>query len=1034
MHVAIVVLIPPHKATTIQEARSQYDFQRAFKRWPPHITLVPSFEIGDDEFSEMQRKLMSAVNNTAPFMLHLKGTGCFNHSKDVTIFASVEPLSRLAALHHRVTSQLDSQYFPSFTPHLTVGRCNKEDDLEAMENDVRKTLFNQDAVVLQWLVNGVYILTRPSLVEEPFTISGFVPFCSDQSPMFSLPYLYDCDKYADTAHTKDEQIVTRMQTNFVQDSELLVWYECPSFSFDSQNGWIPIFSRTCSQKRDTAVVMLTLNVQFDSSPDDSKRLLTELEKLQVDVLAIQEATPSFMKLLLSSPWVMNKNWHVSHANEWIHAVPENSNVPCTPFLMSRLPFQNFLCRITPHKYALVAKLPNNWITANVHLPSNKSSNPIVNRSVHLRHVMQFVDLLDGVFSAEACFIMGDFNTEERSELDTVMLSYSDCWTSASEDDGFTFDPTVNAKAYESATVKDLPRRYDRIFHRSTKIHVEKVDLFGQELAGGPISDHYGMIAWVALKYPEAEDGHIELLNDDSFKDILSNHRVVPSTDDSKKLATSLHNLTELLTSVGMCLVLPAGSYALGVHTTSSDIDVICVSYDSVKNFLDALKKAVSAKYGAVITRDRLVRSVIRVVSFVVDGTEFDVQLCSPAASFFDWFDKQQKKNTVPSPFPVNQLKSSLYVLNAWRETERTIERFKSMGVDDTSWRLCIRFIRFWAEMRGVYDSSSGFLSTTWITELVLRACQNETITCTHQMLNLFFDRCDITTDLFTYHTPRINITEQAHSHSRRYLLAEIKEARLHKPIPSLSFNVDAFLAHFPNFIQVYIASSNKRKFMGMMTAAKGWAPKLLKNMSSTAPSISVRYWPCPFQPVEATGDDGWKEMSLLLGVEKMSTPTELSEQAKKNERINFENLLQRYQRDISNGGKLSQSDEDTIQDPELVCSVELRTKKIISQLGLQPVQQVYQMDMVDNEEHMSESDADERTENDSEEDTRIKDISHVSSSRTTSTPPSKSRTKSTKDIPENENRRLTPSNEIMNRLVWDPTCYVCQPGIHDWLY
>lgn len=246
--------------------------------------------------------------------------------------------------------------------------------------------------------------------------------------------------------------------------------------------------------------------------------------------------------------------------------------------------------------------------------------------------------------------------DETAFLDTERLFEGE--------EGATFDPTKNPlAAYSSGTSENRPQRYDRIFMRSEgKLALMKFNRFGlpKPTDGGTsvASDHYGIRAVFKLD-PNMEtkstaDLDVFTLCDVSHRRIspelsitadlltaLCKRAVVPTTEDSDRYREAFGIIKEVLlgsadgeknqvSDIPM-VVVPVGSYALGMWTPESDIDCLCIGSISSKTFFRLARQRILK---ARPSRMKLLRKVEAntgtMLELSVNGISVDLHYC-PAA-------------------------------------------------------------------------------------------------------------------------------------------------------------------------------------------------------------------------------------------------------------------------------------------------------------------------------------------------------------------------------------------------------------------
>jgi hypothetical protein len=230
--------------------------------------------------------------------------------------------------------------------------------------------------------------------------------------------------------------------------------------------------------------------------------------------------------------------------------------------------------------------------------------------------------------------------------------------------GATFNPFTNqlaAKAVGSG-LNNRPQRYDRIlFNNSLSLSACGFNTFGRPIsregAEQPMaSDHWGVrclfrdldksediavnraSSMLAAEFRTAPSSLGDL---EGLKDILIRLGCWPSKKDEGDRVKALELLQRVLCEpakdqtihgprAGLDIILiPVGSYGLGVWTPDSDVDCLCVGKMSSKTFftiaLSKIRKAKNHSIGII----RLVRAKTGIMlELSVFGIKFDLQYCA----------------------------------------------------------------------------------------------------------------------------------------------------------------------------------------------------------------------------------------------------------------------------------------------------------------------------------------------------------------------------------------------------------------------
>lgn len=98
---------------------------------PTHITLVPPLEVEAARFPEVQRHLDQVARATAPYWIHLRGSGTFRPVSPVVFLNLVEGISQTEQLAHACRSgPLAVELTYPYHPHVTVAHLDEDDLLD----------------------------------------------------------------------------------------------------------------------------------------------------------------------------------------------------------------------------------------------------------------------------------------------------------------------------------------------------------------------------------------------------------------------------------------------------------------------------------------------------------------------------------------------------------------------------------------------------------------------------------------------------------------------------------------------------------------------------------------------------------------------------------------------------------------------------------------------------------------------------------------------------------------------------------------
>ncbi|MEM6752975.1 MAG: RNA repair domain-containing protein [Cyanobacteria bacterium P01_C01_bin.38] len=288
--------------------------------------------------------------------------------------------------------------------------------------------------------------------------------------------------------------------NFSMDKNV-IFERIPVYKYDTQ-GWQPTEDLSKSVKSNSLTIA-SFNVLHDLYEKEKiqteKRLPAIVEHLRqcdADIIAIQEATPDLLELLLYENWV--RDYYISDS------IAAKTIQPFGNLLLSRLPFTAVEHEFSTHKKAMVGS----WFingellqVAVVHLTSSRSQNSAEKRKHQLTTLINHLYKQSGNY-----LIVGDFNTRNNLQEVPNISNFIDIWQELRSDEaGYTFNPQINPLA-KLMSLEGEAARFDRILlsiENGTWVPKD-VNLFAREPVDntqGNIfpSDHFGIRAVVSRK-------------------------------------------------------------------------------------------------------------------------------------------------------------------------------------------------------------------------------------------------------------------------------------------------------------------------------------------------------------------------------------------------------------------------------------------------------------------------------------------------------------------------------------------------------
>ncbi|MFF9400814.1 poly(A) polymerase [Streptomyces sp. NPDC014744] len=312
----------------------------------------------------------------------------------------------------------------------------------------------------------------------------------------------------------------------------------------------------------SVVTWNTLWDRYDSDRIDTARrrplLLEALRAADADVVALQEAEPALLALLLEAPWVRE---HYTLGTD-----PGGRDVAdCGLLLLSRLPVREAgLHTLGPHKAvaAVVVEGEEGPVTVAVtHLSSDHSPNGADRRDTEL------TDIATGLAAVEGdVLLLGDFN--DGGNTPQERLGMADAWTGVrgAADRTPTFDPSVNPLAAVSS-LSGRASRLDRVLVRAEGWRPVSAVLLGDVPTsdGLYVSDHFGVR--VELRTGAAQD------DDLSAADTADRADTADGADGADE-AWAAEIVRRVAAALPEARVHPVGSRRMGCALPGADVDLV----------------------------------------------------------------------------------------------------------------------------------------------------------------------------------------------------------------------------------------------------------------------------------------------------------------------------------------------------------------------------------------------------------------------------------------------------------------------------
>jgi endonuclease/exonuclease/phosphatase family metal-dependent hydrolase len=246
------------------------------------------------------------------------------------------------------------------------------------------------------------------------------------------------------------------------------------------------------------LTLITWNTWFGRTRfrERSAALLDELSWRAPEVIALQEATPELVELLVAHP-IIRAHYQLSD----IDGSSFDPHAGYGVLLLSKLPFVGAGLLHLPSRMGrrlLVGRLSNGLCVATVHLESTAEC--AAQRAAQLALIQPFL-----AAHAEDVVLMGDMNFAAAAPAETAALdpSFLDVWAQRKPaDPGYSVDSLRND--LRRRTSGHAQERIDRVFVRGARWQADDISLTGTtpiDEAGTFVSDHFGLEAVLSRRSP-----------------------------------------------------------------------------------------------------------------------------------------------------------------------------------------------------------------------------------------------------------------------------------------------------------------------------------------------------------------------------------------------------------------------------------------------------------------------------------------------------------------------------------------------------
>ncbi|KAM0557916.1 hypothetical protein ACHAPJ_005080 [Fusarium lateritium] len=776
-HETALCLVPPRGLwPSVDRLRSLYD--KAYAAWPPHVNLIYPF-VRPEVLADAAR-ILQEVTIEGQLQVTLDKADCFKHKHNNTIFlgsarnCSINELSQLRDSICRALGQPRGAKHGSFVPHMTIGQS---EDSEAAPHHF---LLEKARLLapLEWQVDQVAILIRDDAVAQggsgprPMRLWGSLELASGTFTRCAPPQSFS---------DRLEQMSTlTFQSSYHSPQSSGLWEVAPplspepnadglvldrlviaSYNVLAEFEWPPQSNRHSAlvdnllSARATADIVVLQEVTDHFLPDllaneeirGRYPFVTHGPPGQADIGPL----PSLLNtvVLIRFPSIGTRDIDDGQFRPWILVACHLSQGLTDGAIATKKKevqrILDYLSTTFPQHPWIVAG-DFNLATSSYTVDVARKRQDISSQTVH--HLRDIDRML-----SDAGFLDTWLATRlESGESSDIVNDKRNILDSFQGEQGATFDPLTNTLASElvGSGLNNRPQRYDKVLIKAHgQCHPQGFNMFGQAPLEQPdrsgptyASDHWGIRCLLLQSSPaESSRSHVpemtvrlqrpvpSLTDGDGLKSFLNNCGCLPTDQERAARVEAVRALEDTLVDAAssasesdarsrtVLILVPVGSYGLGVWTSSSDLDCLCIGSFSSKTFftlaVQRLKRATTA--GIKILR-RVKANSGYMLELEVHGIKVDLQYCAAASITERWPEVMKRPASDPAfALPFQTL--------AKLKPVRDLFYLRRSLPDMVQYRMAHLFIKSWAQARGIYSAKFGFLGGIHISVLLAPVCK-----------------------------------------------------------------------------------------------------------------------------------------------------------------------------------------------------------------------------------------------------------------------------------------------------------------------
>lgn len=965
---ALCIVPPKHLWGSIDNLRSRYD--KAYRKWPPHVNLIYPF-VQVDTLPRAVDVVQSVVEASKPFSIRLDAAGVFRHRRDNTVFlhdSNEERCQRLKNLRQDILVALGQEKGTDYQMHMSIGQSEHMN--ASWHNFLLEKARLLPEVKWEVDQLYVLIREKPehgSALPSKMVPWANISLADGKiTPRTAIQPLYDLSA---TAHRETEHPyfahsdsglwqpfecteTSKAEHDDVSTLAVATYNVLAEFEYPPSSQRYPLIVRNLLSDAAKADVVVLQEVT-----DDFLSYLLDHQDVRDAFCFCSHGPPSQDDI---EPLPSHNNIVIlsNHLFKWKHVPLDRDHKGAVVAKFAALGHSNHSERASV-------------VFAAIHLTHGLKNGAITARKKEIERLLTFIrdeyadssiilagdfNLTTSSFTIREALEKNAITAQSASyhrDVDKTLMNngFIDTWTAfqlekgvVSADDadaafegeqGATYDPMTNALAREivGSGSNMRPQRYDRILIKGDNLSVIRANQFGkitEQLEEGDseakilyASDHWGVRTILRLG---SESGAHEsggpakvslkevqpsLTDDGQIRIALQDAGALPSAKEVRHRASVFELLKAVIVDLSppnaSIVVVPVGSYGLGVWTTSSDIDCQCIGPLSSKTFfsLAAQRLRRSTDKGIRILRWMKARSGT-MMELDVLGIKIDLQYAPAYAIAENWNSALQ----LPGSHPIWTMSSqTLNKLKAIRD----IDYIARSVPDIVQFRVAHRLIKTWAKKCGIYSAKYGYLGGIQIAILLARVykmlAQRNADLLVSDVLGTFFKHYaafnwnnDLVYDplfhknpayrrtsreplaILGYFPPALNTTLNASLPTVQTIAQELRRAdenlRTHGMTWSRFLGKDGstdFLGSFKSFIQISVQfwGGSLTKGRGFVGWVESRCVSLLVDLQKRLPDLYPRIWPARWveksedSAAQKEGDTDNYQGCYLIGLDRM---------------------------------------------------------------------------------------------------------------------------------------------------------------------